>query len=70
MRPGLSLILKVFSSAMAFIYAIAGMYLIFSDVAFLTLDRRYKIILGIVLLVYGLYRIYRSLKAKPVTNEN
>jgi len=63
MRTDLAGILGYFNVFMAFFYVFAGSYLVFSDLNFLAINKIYRIILGIVIIVYGFYRIYRAFKS-------
>lgn len=70
MKFDLTVILRLFNNFMAFVYVITGAFLIFSDIGFLSTNKTYKVILGVMLLIYGFYRIYRAFHAIRVQNEN
>jgi uncharacterized membrane protein HdeD (DUF308 family) len=63
MRPGISLALNLFKHTMAVIYIIAGVFLLFAKIEFLTIDKKYQYVVGVMLIVYGIYRIYRAIQS-------
>jgi hypothetical protein len=54
---------------MSLFYVLAGLYLVFSEVNFMTINKEYKIFLGILIFLYGIYRIYRAFKATNKQDE-
>jgi hypothetical protein len=55
---------------MAFVYVLAGGYLILADAEKLLINHTVKIIMGAMLVIYGFYRIYRVFKVTKEQNEN
>jgi Na+-translocating ferredoxin:NAD+ oxidoreductase RnfD subunit len=70
MKFDLPFILKIFGSMMAFVYAGLGAFFIFTDINIPALSQTYRIVFGVVLLGYGIYRIYRTLSALRKQNED
>ena len=52
--------LKYFSLLMTLAYPVLGLYLLLSSPAQIALDPKAKIGVGIMLILYGLYRFYRT----------
>jgi hypothetical protein len=69
MKYNLNAILKIFNNFMAFIYVLAGIYIIFSHSEFLSINSTFKIFLGSVIIAYGVYRIYRVFRATSARDE-
>lgn len=70
MRLNLSNISGYFSKLMAFVYVMAGVYLIFFYPDNLSLNKTLKISMGFVIILYGFYRIYRVFYSINEDNEN
>jgi hypothetical protein len=68
-RIDLGGILGYFKDIMALFYVVAGAFLIFSDLNILPINKTYRISLGIVLMIYGFYRIYRAFRLIREQNE-
>ena len=58
--------MKYFSILMAFIYVVLGILLLFQQ----TFTIKYKVPLGIVLIVYGLFRTYSTYQKYFRNSEN
>ncbi len=69
MRFYLAGIPRYFSFFMAFVYVVAGAFLIFSNRDIFSLNRNLKIGMGIVVLSYGFYRTYKAFQAIIKRNE-
>ena len=66
----LRMISVIFSQIMGFVYAVAGIFFIVYDFDLFGISKSYRMVLGIILLVYGIFRIYRAIKAIRIKNEN
>jgi hypothetical protein len=59
----------IFTQVMAVVYVAAGVFLILYDSESLPVNRTFRIIFGILLLVYGIFRSYRAYKSMTTKNE-
>ncbi|GEO03006.1 hypothetical protein AAE02nite_06700 [Adhaeribacter aerolatus] len=67
-------VLKYFSLLMTLAYPILGLYLLLSSPEQIALDPKAKIGVGVMLMLYGIYRFYRTyqryFKANRTTEQN
>ncbi|PSR55996.1 hypothetical protein AHMF7605_22100 [Adhaeribacter arboris] len=66
-------VLKYFALTMCLLYPALGLFIMLSDNSRLALPTNYKVILGIMLIVYGVLRFYRAYKKyfpRDYPNEN
>ena len=70
MRLNLSSLSGNFRNLMAFVYVLAGVYLIFFYPDTSSLNKSLKTGIGIVIIIYGFYRIYRVFYSINEDNEN
>ncbi|MDJ1470062.1 hypothetical protein [Xanthocytophaga flava] len=61
-RPLHETIFAIFGIVMALVYVILGIAIIFTDFADAILPKGMKLILGIAIIGYGIFRIYRAAK--------
>lgn len=60
---GKALALVVFESVMAVFYFLLGLWLVLADTAVLLIENKtIRIILGVLFIVYGAFRIYRAIR--------
>jgi len=62
--------LKYFGLLMTLVYPGFGLYLIFSSPEQLALQPQVKLILGIMLILYGLFRFYRTYRRHFKNNDS
>jgi len=68
---GWNSVFLIFKSTMAFVYLLLGIFILFFDAFPIPLSITGKIIIGIVFILYGLYRIYSNyLGIKAKRNED
>jgi len=70
MKPFAPVALRVFNYFMSFIYILTGAFLIFSEAYFLSINKTGKTIVGVLLLAYGIFRIYRIFNLNRSQNES
>ncbi len=60
---GKALALVVFESAMAVFYFLLGLWLVLADTAVVLIENKtIRIILGVLFVLYGAFRIYRAIR--------
>lgn len=69
MKPDLNSLSGYFRNAMAFVYVLAGVFLIFFYPDTPSISDTLKIVMGIAMILYGFYRIYRVYLSIKIDNE-
>jgi hypothetical protein len=58
-------LLRLAAAALAAAYVVAGLFLIFIETELIGINPTIRFILGLLLVLYGIYRFVRALKKAP-----